>query len=62
MKTLARMMVSTITTSHMTTFVTAMELDGFSASSVHKDVAILSSLFNHARVTWKWGKLAVNPI
>lgn len=60
-KTLAQTKMSEVSYGQLQTFVFTMVQEGYSASSVHKEVAILRQLFNHARTAWKWAKLALNP-
>jgi len=58
---LARMPMADVGAHRMQAFVNAFIDEGFGASTVHLEVAVLRQLFNHARKIWRWSRPVTNP-
>lgn len=60
-KRLGSTLMADVSSFQLQAFVDTMVRDGYSASTVHNEVAILRQLFKHARSKWKWSRPLNNP-
>lgn len=58
---IARTAMAEVSPHVLQAYVNQMNVDGFGASSVHLEVAVLRQLFTHARKTWRWPRPVRNP-
>lgn len=58
---IARTAMAEVSPHDLQAYVNQMNADGFGASSVHLEVAVLRQLFTHARKTWRWTRPVWNP-
>jgi hypothetical protein len=58
---IARTPMAEVSPHDLQAYVNQMNADGFGASSVHLEVAVLRQLFTHARKTWRWPRPVWNP-
>lgn len=42
-------------------FVNAMRTDGYTAATIHNEIAQIKRVFNHARRVWRWSSPVFNP-